>query len=325
MKTRPGIALVTPALADTNNGNWRTAQRWARMLATHYQVQLLPRWSGEAADVLLALHARRSAPSVAAWAGARPQRPLVLALTGTDLYRDIPEGDPDALASLAAADRLIVLHEGAVDDVPAEHRHKVLASPQSMPARVSLQDKPGTRLRAVAVGHLRAEKDPATLLAAARLLVGRSDIFIDHIGRALDPELGAAAQALAAAQSRYRWLGDQAHAATRTRIQRAHVLVHPSLMEGGAQVVIEAVVSGTPVLASRMAGNVGLLGVDYEGYFPVGDAAALAALLQRCRDDHAMLPRLAAQCARRAPLFSPAREAERLHALMQSLLETSTP
>lgn len=90
--------------------------------------------------------------------------------------------------------------------------------------------------------------------------------------------------------------------------QGAHVLVHPSRMEGGAHVVIEAVLSGTPVLASRIDGNVGLLGKDYAGYFPVGDAGGLAALLQLVRDEPSLLTSLPEQSAERraqsAPRFS---------------------
>ena len=48
-------------------------------------------------------------------------------------------------------------------------------------------------------------------------------------------------------------------------------------MEGGAHVILEAVQSGTAVLASRIDGNVGMLGPAHEGYFEVGDDAGLAA------------------------------------------------
>jgi glycosyltransferase involved in cell wall biosynthesis len=115
----------------------------------------------------------------------------------------------------------------------------------------------------------------------------------------------------------------------RQRIQRAHVLVHTSHMEGGAHVIMEAITSGTPVLASRIPGNVGMLGEDYAGYFPPGDAAALADLLRRCatRPDapgsaagSVYLRQLKAQCARRAVLFAPAREQRSLHHLIQDLL-----
>jgi glycosyltransferase involved in cell wall biosynthesis len=118
-------------------------------------------------------------------------------------------------------------------------------------------------------------------------------------------------------------LGAQPHEATRRRIQRAHVLVHTSRMEGGAHVVMEAVCSGTPVLASRIDGNVGMLGADYAGYFEPGNAAQLAHLLQLARATQhqadGLLARLAAQCARRAPLFAPKAEQQALLNLVADL------
>lgn len=314
------LCLVTPALASANNGNWQTAQRWARMLAVDYEVQLVQQWDGSAADAMLALHARRSAASIAAWAAAGPRGPLVVVLTGTDLYRDI-HVDASAQRSLALADRLLVLHEGAPADLPAEHRAKCVVCLQSSVGRRALT-KTSQHLRALMVGHLRPEKDPATYFEAARRLAVRADILLDHIGAPLDAALGEQARALDAAQPHYRWLGAQPHDATLARIQRAHVLVHASRMEGGAHVVLEAVRSGTPVLASRIPGNVGMLGRDYRGYFDPGDAAGLCALLLRCRDDRAMLAALQAQCAARAPLFDPARERATLRRLLAELLET---
>lgn len=313
--------LVTPALADANNGNWQTARRWAQMLAVDYAVQLARQWDGTPAELMVALHARRSAPSIAAWAALLPRRPLVVTLTGTDLYRDVAQGDAAALQSIALADRLIVLHERATDDVPAAHRSKCVVCFQSTPARRALP-KTTRHLRALMVGHLREEKDPRMYFEAARRLAVRHDIVLDHIGAPLDDALGREAQALAAVQPSYRWLGALPHAQTLARIQRAHVLVHPSRMEGGAHVVMEAVRAGTPVLASRIPGNVGMLGADYAGCFESGDAAGLATLLQRGRDEPAMLGTLRAQCERRAPLFDPARERTTLRTTLASLMET---
>ncbi len=318
MKRKPVVALITPALAGANNGNWQTAQRWARMLMADYEVRLMTAWDGEAADVMLALHARRSAASIAAW--ARSGRPLVVTLTGTDLYRDVVQGDTATLRSLALADRLIVLHEGAPDDVPAAYRAKCVVCFQSTASRQALP-KTARHLRALMVGHLRDEKDPRTAFAALRLLAARQDIRLDHIGAPLDTALGDEAQALMQAQPNYRWHGALPHAATLRRIQRAHVLVHPSAMEGGAHVVMEAVRAGTPVLASRISGNVGMLGRGYGGYFAAGDAAGLAALLQRVRDDPAMLQGLRAQCDQRSHLFDPAQEQATLKNVLAQLLQ----
>ena len=297
------------------------------MLRSAYRVRVTALWSAADAaasgddTLMIALHARRSAASMLAWRAAHPQpaqRPLLLVLTGTDLYRDI-DSDASAQHSLAIADALVVLNELGAQALPAHLRQKCQVLLQSCPARRTLP-KTNRHLRALMVGHLRDEKDPRTYFNAARRLVGRSDILLDHIGAALDPALAAEATALAAVQPNYRWLGPLPHAATRRHIQAAHVLVHSSRMEGGAHVVIEAIRSGTPVLASRIAGNMGLLGRDYAGTFDVGDDAALATLLQRARDDADMLRSLLRALAQRAPLFSPAVESATLHRVVADLM-----
>lgn len=314
---------MTPALADANNGNWQTARRWARMLSDHYRVRIAQTWSGRSAedkadDGLLALHARRSAGSIAAWAAQRPGKPLILALTGTDLYRDILDDDA-AQRSLKLAQRLIVLQDQGPLALPARLRDRCRVVLQSSTRRQTLE-KSGQHLRGVMVGHLREEKSPQTLFDAARLLRPEDGILLDHIGRALDPALDLAARDTMTDCPHYRWLGGLAHEAARQRIQRAHVLVHPSRMEGGAHVIMEAALSGTPVLASRVAGNVGMLGPDYAGYFEPGDSAGLVKLLRTCHKDLAkprgLLARLQSQCEARAALFEPAAEKA---ALLQAL------
>jgi glycosyltransferase involved in cell wall biosynthesis len=184
-------------------------------------------------------------------------------------------------------------------------------------------------LRAVMVGHLRGVKSPQTLFDAARLLAAHTDIRIDHIGEASEDTWARQARATEAAAPGYRWRGALPHARTRAAIQRAHVLVHASTLEGGAHVIMEAVRSGTPVLASRVSGNVGMLGADYAGYFEHGDAPALAELLRRCRqeqitppqDPHAgLLAHLQGQCALRAALFAPEAEQAALLQLIADLL-----
>jgi putative glycosyltransferase (TIGR04348 family) len=267
---------------------------------------------------MIALHARRSADSIAAWHARHGGERLALVLTGTDLYRDI-ETDVAAQRSLELAGHLVVLQELGANRLPERYRHKVRTIFQSASSRQTL-DKPATRLRALMVGHLREEKSPETLFEAARLLRDRRDIFIDHIGDALDPALAKLAEATMAECPNYRWLGGRPHEETRRRIQRAHLLVHASRMEGGAHVVLEAAVSGTPVIASHIDGNVGMLGADYAGYFPWGNAAALAALLAVCRDDPAYFERLQRQTLARASLFAPEAECAAVRRLAAELL-----
>lgn len=317
MKKKPQVLIVTPALADANNGNWRTASRWARFLEPVAEVEIARGWDGGPCDAMIALHARHSAEAIAQLRSRRPAGPIALVLTGTDVYRDIEENEA-ARHSLQCASQLVVLQPDALDRLGPAERAK---------ARVILQSavrlRRGAAVRSfnmVAVGHLRDEKDPLTLMDAARRLPAATRIRIVHIGDALVPELGEAARRTMAECPHYRWFGGLPPDATRRWIARGRALVHMSRMEGGAQAVIEAVRSRVPVLASRIGGNMGLLGADYEGYFPAGDAAALAALMERFAAEPAFAARLAAQCALREPLFTPVAERECVRRLLRDLL-----
>jgi putative glycosyltransferase (TIGR04348 family) len=324
---RPRILIVSPATASANNGNWQTAWRWSQMLQPAHAVTIAQSWRGERFDVMLALHARRSADSIARWAQVHGESTQVsglgVVLTGTDLYRDI-QTDASARASLLYAKRLVVLQERAPEALPANVRDQVRVIFQSTASRDAVTKTP-QHLRAVMVGHLREEKSPQTLFAAVRLLHEQPDIFFDHIGEVLDADLGQQALTCSAEHPHYRWLGGLSHQATLRHIQRAHVLVHTSRMEGGAHVILEAVCSGTPVLASHIDGNIGMLGADYAGYFDHGDARGLADFLVRCRAgqglDSGLYGQLQAQCAVRAPCFAPSAEKAALMALVDELLQ----
>lgn len=332
---KPSIVIVSPALADSNNGNWQTARRWQQFLSNSFDVRIVKQWGNTPAtenDVaMVALHARRSADSIAAWAQSRGVEGqgspgLILALTGTDLYRDI-ETDETAQKSLELAQHLIVLQEKGVEKLSETLQAKTTVIFQSTTSRKTLT-KAKRRLKVVMVGHLRDEKMPQTLMEAAVLLRGYGDIYIDHIGGPLDTELAQAAEETMQACPNYRWLGNQPHGATRTRIQRAHVLVHASKMEGGAHVIMEAVCSGTPVVASYIDGNIGMLGAGYPGYFPLGNSHALANVLTQLQEDivnpkplppgkASLYTKLKNQCAERAKLFAPENEQNQLIRLVQ--------
>ncbi|MDB5964696.1 MAG: glycosyl transferase, group 1 [Polaromonas sp.] len=310
------IVLVSPAMAASNNGNWHTAHRWAGFLSGHCDIALVGHWPEKPSPdhglptprpppaMMIALHARRSAASIRAWAEAHPGKPLVVVLTGTDLYRDI-HTDADAQQSLALASTLVVLQDAGLAALPPAWRHKVQVIYQSAAALPPLR-KPARSFKAVMVGHLRDEKDPLAFMAAARM--APAAMRFEQIGAALEARFAAAARATAQQLPGYRWLGNLPQAVAREHIQRAHVLVNCSRMEGGAQVILEAVQSGTPVLASRISGNVGMLGEDYAGTFAAGDSAALAGLLRRCAAEPGFLALLQRQCRARAPLFDPAEE-----------------
>ena len=298
------IALVTPAGPGTRNGNRHTALRWAAFLrGAGHRVGVAVEWPPERpADCMLALHARRSHPSIKAFSG-----PLVVALTGTDVYRDIHQS-AEARESLELADRLIVLQPKAAEELPARLRKKVRVVVQSSSTR--LRHRPIARtFRVCVIGHLRAEKDPLRTLAALKLV--SLPMQVVHLGAALDPALVPSTD-----DPRYRWLGSVPHARALKWLASSHAMVISSRMEGGANVVCEALRIGVPVLASRISGNVGLLGSAYPAYFPVDDERALARLLTRIASDRVFYQNLRRQIAKLRPLVAPQAEARALLAAM---------
>lgn len=309
------ICLITPAGPQALNGNRATAVRWARFLRRlGHGVALRKTWDGSPCDLMIALHARRSHPSIARYAAAYPERPLVVVLTGTDLYRDI-RFDGDAKESLELATMLAVLQEEALADLAPRHRAK---------ARVVYQSAEPVRSRAPAktsfdvcvAGSLRAEKDPFRIALAATLLPASSRIRITHAGGVR--EVGFAEQAAMHMQRepRYRWIGEVPRWQVRRLLSRAGLLVQSSIMEGGANVVSEALVAGVPVIASEIPGNVGLLGRDYPGYYPVGDEHALARLLAKAETDGIFYALLEEHCEARKRLVMPEGELSALEELI---------
>jgi putative glycosyltransferase (TIGR04348 family) len=309
------IALVTPAGAGTRNGNRHTALRWAAFLRrAGHRVSVALEWDGAGCDLLLALHARRSHASIARYRDAHPRAPLAVVLTGTDLYRDLP-ACAEARRSLELADRLIVLQDEAPRRLAPHLRRKTRVVYQSAAPRARRAPPAGV-FRAAVVGHLRDEKDPFRAAAALARLPADAVIEVVHVGAALDPDMAREARRRMRDEPRYRWLGGLPHARALGWIARSHLLVVSSRMEGGANVIAEAARLGTPVLASGIAGNIGMLGRGYPGYFPLGDERSLARLMARAARDPEFYRRLRRALAARRPRFAPAAERAALaHAL----------
>lgn len=312
------ITIVTPARPGTRTGNLHTATRWARMLrSAGFPVRTMQAWDGRPCDLLLALHARRSHPSILRWKEADPAAPLVVTLTGTDLYRDLPRS-AEARRSLALADRVIVLQEAALRELDARVRRKAHVVYQSSDTRLRPAPPRGA-FRIAVVGHLREEKDPFRAVHALSLLPSLP-LKIVHVGRALDAAHAREVREWMRREPRYRWLGSLPHRRALQQIARSHALVVSSRMEGGANVIAEAARIGTPVLASRMSGNLGMLGASYPGYFRLGDARALAALMQKCIQDEGFYRRISSAVRGRRRLFAPAEERKALLGVVRRAL-----
>lgn len=315
------IHIVTPAPPGSLHGNRVTALRWQRHLRSlGHRVTVGERWAGEDAQWLVALHAVRSHDAIRAFRAAHPQRTVVLLLTGTDLYRDLPadgEARARALSSMQQADRLVLLQDEAIDALPMPLRARAVTIHQSVPP-IRRLPSPVRSFLVTVIGHLREEKDPMCTFRALRRLPSASSLRVVHLGKAMDEAHERAAREAMACEPRYAWLGERSHRDALRWLARSRLMVISSRMEGGAHVVSEAIAAGVPVLASDIPGNRGLLGAGYPGLFPVADDAALAALLERAQAAPEWLDQLAQAVLTRRPLVSPATERERILQLLAS-------
>jgi putative glycosyltransferase (TIGR04348 family) len=305
------ISLITPANKQSRAGNRTTAVRWARILRDlGHRVSVAMDYAEGSADMMVALHAWRSAGPVEAFRRRYPDRPLVVALTGTDIYRFLHSHPQTTLRSMELADALVGLHDLVHAAIPAHFGAKLEVIYQSAPP-LSTPRRPSQRHFDVCViGHLRDEKDALRTALAARALPLDSRVRVIQLGKAHTEEWAERAREEMARNPRYHWRGEVPGWAVRREFAKTRLMVLSSIMEGGANVVSEAAVAGVPIIASDIPGSVGLLGADYPGYYPVGDTAALSAALHRAETEPAFLEALDAHCRARAPSFSPEREHE---------------
>jgi putative glycosyltransferase (TIGR04348 family) len=313
------VCLVTPAPRGSRKGNRVTALRWAHILrALGHRVAVAEAYHGQRCEVLVALHALRSFPSVERYRAERPDAPLVLALTGTDLYGDI-HTHAEARRALVLATRLVLLQPLGIAELPEEVRARARVIYQSVPVPHMRAAPRQDRFEVCVMGHLRAVKDPFRTALAARLLPPSSRLRVLHLGGALDEGMAEQARHEAAVNPRYRWLGELPRPRALRLLSRCRLLSLTSVQEGGANVVSEALAASVPVVSSRIAGSVGLLGEGYPGYFPVGDTEALARLLERAEADVGFYRELRRHCERLRPLVDPAGERRRWQELLDEL------
>ncbi|MEZ6114984.1 MAG: selenoneine biosynthesis selenosugar synthase SenB [Pirellulaceae bacterium] len=315
------IQIITTNPTTPNQGNAVTAKRWSRFCRQLGHVVRIDSvadfdkaWN---ADVLVALHAEKSADAMRQFRQDYPQRPIVLMLTGTDIYGQ--KSQRAVRKSIAMADRLVVLQSAAIrqlSESAATKTHVILQSAEPL----SSKPMPLRREFEISVvGHLRLEKDPFRPALASAELPPDSRIRIRHYGAALSREFARQAKRLSATLPRYHWFGPYARWKTVRRIARSQLLIQPSRSEGGASVLSEALVNQTPVLASRIPGNTGILGEDYPGLFAVEDTTELARLMLRFETDRAYRTELQ-DCVRRlAKLFTSEREAQAIQELLASV------
>ena len=315
------IILITPALPHSRSGNRATAIRWRNILRyLGHQVHVDTIFKNGKYDAMVALHSWRSADSIQKFNDLYPDLPLIVALTGTDLYKFIKTHPKKTLNSIAIADELVALHDLAYQAIPKRYHQKLSVIYQSAKSLKRQVKKNKKHFDICIVGHLRDEKDPLRAAYAVRNLPSESKIRVRQFGKAHDEKWADMAKQEMGQNPRYHWYGEVPHWKIRKEYASAQLMVLSSRMEGGANVISEACVAGLPVIASNIAGSIGLLGRSYPGYYTVGKTNALREQLLKAEMDHAYLRILQKLCKKKSPLFDYKKETKSWKQLLTKLI-----
>ena len=299
------VRLITPTLSNIRNGNQVTALRYARILKRlGHQVSIQARYDGESCDLLIALHALKSSDAIRRFRQHNPMSPIVVVLTGTDLYKDLKQ-DGKAMGSLELASRLVVLQREGLNELPPSYQLKARVIYQSADCTRRTPAPPVSYFKTCVVGHLRPEKDPLRTAMAVRGLPEASRIRVVHIGTALDEKMERKALREGRMNPRYKWLGGLPRWKTMRHIASSHLVAITSKIEGSSNVLSESLACSVPVVASRIPGLIGTLGPDYPGYFTAGDTSGLTAILARAESDRQFYRELKLFCRRLGSLVRP--------------------
>lgn len=316
------ITIVTPLQLGKKSGNSISAIRWAKILRDlGHSVSICNEYRNENTDLMIALNAYRSASSISTFKEKNPRKPLIVVLTGTDIYKFIHSHQKETVKSIEIADKLLVLNALAYKAIPKDQRNKVFLIFES--AKFPTKERrPNKRFFDICIiGHLRDEKDSLLTAKAVRMLPESSKIRVHHYGKAHTEEWAEKARLEMTNNKRYTWFGEVAHWKVRQALSKCNLMVLSSKMEGGPNSLSEAVVTGVPVITTDIDGCKGVLGEEYQGYFPVGDRKTLRDLLIKAESDPIYLNELENYVLTIASQLSPEVEKERWKKLMSEWVE----
>jgi glycosyltransferase involved in cell wall biosynthesis len=313
------VLIVYPETENAVTGNLCSAGQYENILTDlGHNVTLSEKFEGQRAELLIAINAQKKNRDIVQFAESYPDSKIVVVLSGTDIY---PEPSEISFHSMQLAHSIIALQHKGVKKVPDKMKEKVHVIIQSVVnngATLGMQsDRKGFDV--ALVSNLRQVKDPFLAAEASKMMPQESNLRILHAGFVLELGFDKVARRESIENKRYQWLGGLDPFETRKLISSCNLLIITSKHEGAGRVVGEAIVSGIPIISTCVDGVTGILGDDYKGLFPVGDASALATLLQRAEMEEDFLYDLKKSCISKAFNFDPSTEVDSWNELLVNL------
>ncbi len=264
------LCVASPYPLNSLKGNSVTAKRTVDLLvAAGVDARASCGFDGDDADILIALHAVKGAGAVRDYRAAFPDGIVIVLITGTDLYQDLPAGAKGGRETLEASDAIVVVGEIMIKSLPPKIQEKAVVVPKSLD-EITIPRMPSGSMTLSVIGHLRPVKRPfMTIEAIARNPHWR--VEVNQVGEALTDECAAEAELWQEKDRRYRWLRGLPREESLRICAASDLTINTSELEGGPNAILEAMMIGVPVLASDIDGNRLLLGDDYPGYFQEGE------------------------------------------------------
>ena len=260
------ICVASPYPLTDLKGNSVSTKRIVGILnESGYQARGSHGFDGESADVLISLHSYKGTQAVDDFRRQFPGGKVIVLITGTDLYVDLPEGR--GISTLEKADVIVLPYEEARGEILKDFEDKLYVVPSSLTIPEIEATPQSDQFVITIVGHLRPVKRPFLTIEAVAAHPEWGNIEVRQLGEALDEKSADTACDWEEKDTRYQWLGALPREESLAICAGSSLTVNSSRSEAAANAVLEAMTLGVPILASRIEGNIGLLGVDYPGYF----------------------------------------------------------
>ncbi len=282
------IKIYSPSRDSAVTGNYVTSKRYAYHLQNlGYRVFVYngfeEKVNVEGVRCAFVLHAEKGSHVIKELAAKNV--PVVLVLTGTDLYRDIISTKNSkkerCFRSIQLASAIVVLHENAVSDLlkvvsfPRERIFVVLQSVVDFKKRTFLFKKKN-HYKILLLSNIRKEKGIIVAISGflefQKNIDARTKFTLDHIGGVLDQGYFKKITNLLEGVKSVSFLGSIEKDKLQTMLASYDLLLHSSFIEGGSLVIQEAQNAGLPIIASDISCHAALLGSAYVGLHSVGSA-----------------------------------------------------
>ena len=315
------VLIHSPYPRQKSQGNAVTAERMKRLLQSGgLNVAIHERGDNRIeAKCLIALNARKSAGEIFDFHQRWPDRKIIALLTGTDVnHPEMEQSGSDTLRALAQSDAIVSLHDGFSHRIPADLLKKTKVIYPSVQFSDAAEHCPFEPWKVVIAGNFRDEKNPNLMIeAVAKLATSEIHFHAYGAGSEYQDKLEQAAETY----PKFHFHGVQERDVVLAAMQSARVLLNTSTEEGGANAICEAVMIGLPVIASRIDGNLGMLGDGYGGFFTSEETDGLAGILTRAESDAGFYNSLKQQVSTRAELFSYDREMAEWTKLVRQIIQ----